>query len=48
MASVKYTNVGKWFDESVAVDDFSLDVKDGEFIGLVGPSGCGETTLLRL
>jgi multiple sugar transport system ATP-binding protein len=48
MASVKFSNVGKWFDESVAVDDFSLDVKDGEFIVLVGPSGCGKTTLLRL
>ncbi len=48
MASVKFSKVEKWFDDSVAVDDFSLDVQDGEFIVLVGPSGCGKTTLLRL
>ena len=32
----------------VAVEDFNLDVKDGEFICLLGPSGCGKTTVLRL
>jgi multiple sugar transport system ATP-binding protein len=30
-----------------AVDDLSLDVKDGEFMVLVGPSGCGKSTALR-
>ncbi len=33
--------------ETVAVDDFSLDVKKGELISIVGPSGCGKTTILR-
>ncbi|MBR4503938.1 MAG: ABC transporter ATP-binding protein [Candidatus Methanomethylophilaceae archaeon] len=33
--------------ETVAVDDFSLDVKKGEFVSIVGPSGCGKTTILR-
>ncbi len=33
--------------ETVAVEDFSLDVKKGEFISIVGPSGCGKTTILR-
>jgi multiple sugar transport system ATP-binding protein len=32
----------------VAVDDFSLEIADGEFMVLVGPSGCGKSTLLRL
>ena len=32
----------------VAVQQFSLDIADGEFIVLVGPSGCGKSTLLRM
>ncbi|MFG6149728.1 ABC transporter ATP-binding protein [Halobacillus sp. B23F22_1] len=31
-----------------ALQDISIDVKDGEFICLIGPSGCGKTTLLRI
>ncbi len=32
----------------VAVNDFSMDIKDGEFIVFVGPSGCGKSTTLRM
>ena len=32
----------------VALDDFSLDVRRGEFLTIVGPSGCGKSTLLNL
>lgn len=40
--------VYKTYDsETVAVDDFTLDVKKGELISIVGPSGCGKTTILR-
>jgi NitT/TauT family transport system ATP-binding protein len=31
-----------------AVEDFSLDVADGEFVCVVGPSGCGKSTFLRM
>jgi multiple sugar transport system ATP-binding protein len=34
-------------NEVVAVDDISIDVREGEFLVLVGPSGCGKTTTLR-
>lgn len=30
-----------------AVEDFSLDVRTGEFLTLIGPSGCGKTSVLR-
>ena len=31
-----------------ALDDFNLDVNQGEFVCLLGPSGCGKTTVLRI
>jgi NitT/TauT family transport system ATP-binding protein len=34
--------------ELVALEDISLEVKDGEFVCVLGPSGCGKTTLLRI
>jgi iron(III) transport system ATP-binding protein len=38
----------KRFGDVVAVDAVDLDVRRGEFLGVLGPSGCGKTTLLRL
>ncbi len=34
--------------ETIAVNDLSLDIKDGELIGLLGPSGCGKSTTLYM
>ncbi len=49
MATVSFTAVGKVYrDGTRALDDFSLDVDDGEFMVFVGPSGCGKTTALRM
>ena len=49
MATVKLTNVKKIYGkDTVAVQDFNLDIKDKEFIVFVGPSGCGKSTTLRM
>jgi multiple sugar transport system ATP-binding protein len=48
MAEVNLEHVKKTYGDFVAVQDFSLNVKDGEFVVLVGPSGCGKTTTLRM
>ena len=34
--------------ETLAVDNFSFNLKDGEFIAIVGPSGCGKSTILSI
>jgi multiple sugar transport system ATP-binding protein len=49
MAQVAFERVSKIYpDGTRAVNDISLDVRDGEFMVLVGPSGCGKTTALRM
>lgn len=34
--------------EILAVEDFSLNLKEGEFVAIVGPSGCGKSTILSI
>lgn len=49
MARLRFKSVTKIYDsETVAVNEFDLEIEDGEFIALVGPSGSGKSTLLRM
>lgn len=48
MNKVRLTNLSKRFGSVVAVNDLNLEINDGEFMALIGSSGCGKTTTLRL
>jgi iron(III) transport system ATP-binding protein len=48
MSKLVLRNIGKSFGDFQAVNDFSLEMKSGEFVSLLGPSGCGKTTTLRM
>ena len=49
MASLSLKHIFKVYDGKVkAVNDFSMDINDKEFIVFVGPSGCGKSTTLRM
>ncbi len=49
MATIVLDHVTKVFSGNVvAVNDLSLEIRDGEFMVLVGPSGCGKSTILRI
>src|SRR6476659_10905440 len=48
MAEVEIRAVSKAFKKTEAVSDLSLTVGDGEFVALLGPTGAGKTTTLRL
>ena len=48
MPSVHFEHVTKRFGATTVVDDFNLEVEDGELLVLVGGSGSGKTTILRM
>lgn len=45
---VKFNKVTKTYGDVCALKDVSFEVKDGEFVFLMGPSGAGKTTILKL
>jgi multiple sugar transport system ATP-binding protein len=48
MSHVELQHITKQFPGVTALDDISFDVKDGEFFVLLGPTGAGKTTTLRV
>jgi putative spermidine/putrescine transport system ATP-binding protein len=47
-AFVRVINISKKLGDRVVINDFSLGLNKGEFVGLLGRSGSGKTTILRL
>ena len=45
---ISLRNIKKTYNDNIVLSDVSLDIKDGEIIALIGSSGCGKTTLLRI
>jgi len=46
---IEATNVKKLYPPDIlAIDGFDFQMKEGEFISLIGPTGCGKTTFLRI
>lgn len=48
MTAIKIENLTKEFEDLVAVDHVSFNVKSGELFGLLGPNGAGKTTIINM
>jgi multiple sugar transport system ATP-binding protein len=48
MSSITLQNITKRFNQVVALNDVSVEINDGEFFVLLGPTGAGKTTTLRI
>jgi multiple sugar transport system ATP-binding protein len=48
MSDIRLENITKRYKDNIALDDLSIQVKDREFFVLLGPTGAGKTTTLRV
>jgi len=48
MAEVKFENVTKYYGKKMAIDDLSFTCKEGEFVSILGPTGAGKSTILKM
>ena len=44
---IKIDHLSKKYNDNVVLDDISLEIKQGDVVGIIGPSGTGKSTLLR-
>ena len=48
MAVLEIKNLKRVFGGLTAVDDFSLNIEEGQVVGLIGPNGAGKTTVFNV
>lgn len=48
MSIIKFEHIEKKYDETTVIENFSLDIREKEFVVLLGPSGSGKSTTLRM
>ena len=48
MEMIRLEHVTKSFGEHTVLDDFSISIPEGEFLTVIGRSGCGKTTMLKM
>lgn len=48
MGEIEFRNVSKCFEDTNVIKELNLTIRDGDFTVLLGASGCGKTTLLRM
>ncbi len=48
MTLLQIKNLSHYFGGLLAVDNFNLDLEEGELVGLIGPNGAGKTTVFNL
>jgi osmoprotectant transport system ATP-binding protein len=48
MILIQFQNIVKKYRTKTIIDNFSLDIEDGQLVVFIGPSGCGKTTLLKM
>lgn len=46
--AISFVNVSKYYESNIVLDNFNLNVNKGEFLTIIGSSGCGKTTVLKL
>ena len=48
MSIIEYKNICMAYGEKTIIENFNLSIEKGEFVTIIGSSGCGKTTILKM